>query len=130
MKAEVEFKYGLKAKAHRKENNFMEQFTGIVVDNDDVREAVVLRIYGTSARNTACLWYNNGENWADGSGSAGGYGYHRPSAAVQEALERAGVTLSEDISGRGDSAIRDAVQALLEKLYPDARVKTVLKAHA
>ena len=47
-----------------------------------------------------------------GSGSAGGYGYHRPSAAAHEAIHNAGFRLSQAIDGRGDSAITDALCAI------------------
>ena len=45
----------------------------------------------------ACIWHNNGS----GSGYAGGYGYHKASAAAQAAITSSGIDLSEDIDGRG-----------------------------
>lgn len=54
--------------------------------------------------------------WSDkparGCGKAGGDGHHKHSAALGEALSRAGVTLSEPINGCGDSAMDDALRAL------------------
>lgn len=47
-----------------------------------------------------------------GRGHAGGYGYHKASAAIGSAIESAGITLSEDINGRGQSAIREAMLAI------------------
>lgn len=103
---------------HRKENHFQQQYTGLVLVGNELLEAVTLRIYGTRAVNYAALWYNNQEKWASGTGKAGGYGYHRPSAAAAEAFEAAGVELA-DISGRGSQAIEDAVKSLLCELYPE-----------
>lgn len=123
-------KDAINSKAHRKEKNFMEEFIGLAVVDGKIKTAVNLRVYGTQARNTACLWVHN-EGWTtsgSGSGSAGGYGYHRPSAAVAEAFEKAGIELSVDINGRGDTAVQDAVLALTEYLYPNTIVE-VIKAH-
>jgi len=114
---------------HRKENHFMEQYTALVLTKDGMREAVTLRVYGTRAMNYVCLWFNNGDQWASGTGSAGGYGYHRPSAAAAEAFKKAGVELSERINGQGDEIIREAVEALAKKLYPRKKVY-IHKAHA
>ena len=64
---------------------------------------------------SAALWvndYTNSEINTSGTGSAGGYGYHRPSAAASEAIRNAGIELDQNISGRGDSAIEDAVKAI------------------
>lgn len=76
--------------------------------------AVELRLYGTGNQNFACLWVNHSkaEIHTQGSGRAGGYGYHRPSAAAQEAIGNAGFDLDESISGVGDSAIEEAMVAV------------------
>lgn len=54
--------------------------------------------------------------WSDrparGCGKAGGGGYHKHSAALGEALSRAGVTLSKPIDGCGASAMNEALLAL------------------
>lgn len=49
---------------------------------------------------------------ASGSGRAGGCGYNRPSAAAAEAFANAGIVLGSDISGVGDSAMREALYAV------------------
>jgi hypothetical protein len=126
---------GIQAGKHRKENNFLESYSIIVKGKthqgkQELQEIASLRIYGTNAMNYACLWINDRGNntYCNGSGSAGGYGYHRPSAAAAEALKTAGIKLSEDIDGRGDSAIIDALTAIAKK----QGYKTFLihKAHA
>jgi hypothetical protein len=57
-----------------------------------------------------------------GSGRAGGYGYHRPSAAAGEAIRNAGFELLTDegkpcdIGGVGDSAIEQALCAIADAI--------------
>jgi hypothetical protein len=119
----------LNAKSHRKEKYFHTQYTGVVVKGNEIIEPVILRIYSTDAACNVCIWFNDGVHWSSGSGGARGYGYHRASAAAQDAFDKAGVTLSESIYGRGDGVIGDAVQGLLNAMYPD-EITTVLKAHA
>lgn len=125
---EINFKDGINAKAHRKENNFQAEYLGIAVVDGAIKVAVNLRIYGTQAKNYCCLWYNNGDKWGSGSGSAGGYGYHRPSSAADSALLSAGVVLDESIDSRGDTAMREAVKLLVEQLYPNTLTE-VLHSH-
>lgn len=40
-----------------------------------------------------CLWIHGENIWFSGKGQAGGYGYHKTSAAFQGALDSAGVKL-------------------------------------
>lgn len=114
---------------HRKENNFIRQFTGVTLEAGKIEEAVTLRLYGTDSRCYACLWtYGNGI-YKSGSAYAGGYGYHRGSAAAAYAIENAGYILSEDIAGRGNGAIREAVEAIVRLIYPGAALVDVLEAY-
>ena len=123
--ASITFERGINAKAHRKENAFMQEYLGLAIVDGQIVTAVNCRIYGTNSRNYCCLWYNNKESWGSGSDYAGGYGYHRPSAAAG-AFEKAGVTLDTDISGRGHSALEDVVLALTKALYPDAHCQVIV----
>lgn len=99
--------YGLKP-SHRKENHFQEEITVF----DGKKEVVNLRIYGTGARNYACVWVKSPAHVVNGSGWAGGYGYHRPSAAAEEAFRAAGFTFDEHFGGCGESAMQDAAIAV------------------
>ena len=118
------------SRSHRRENGgFQQEFTALVHPGpegaryNEMRAVVTLRIYGTAARNYACLWTagDKPEHSRNGSGQAGGYGYHRPSSAAQEAIENAGFALSRRIDGVGDSAIREAVLAIAACLgFPQA----------
>ena len=56
-----------------------------------------------------------------GSGTAGGGGCCKLSAAAGEAIRNAGFDLSENIEGVGTSAVRDAMRAIADALgYPEA----------
>lgn len=76
--------------------------------------AISLRLYGTGNKNFACLWIFGQDR--RGSGSAGGYGYHRPSAAAQEAIDNAGITLAQPIDGGGEESMREALLAIARAL--------------
>ena len=68
----------------------------------------------------------------NGRAYAGGYGYHRSSAAAAWAIKAAGVDLSEDIAGRGDQAIAAAVEAIARAInaHLDGAHIYVVHAHA
>ena len=68
--------------------------------DSEMCEAVTIRVYtGRSSSSSvvyACVWLQgpHGSNLsASGRGSAGGYGYHKESAAIAEALRSAGIGL-------------------------------------
>jgi len=84
---------------------------------------------------TVRVWKNKGAQrvyasiWAQhttlcsGTGYAGGYGYDKHSVAIGRAIESAGIRikssetgLDADIGGRGDSATRDALEAIAKAL--------------
>jgi hypothetical protein len=118
---------------YRKENKLQRQYTVVARGADGFREPLILRVYHTAASAFACLWVSHsprGETSVSlsGGGKAGGYGYHKASAAAQAAFDDAGVKLSEDIAGCGDSAMRDALAATAQALgYSDF---TIVEAFA
>ena len=81
-----------------------------------IPEVVTLRLYGTGSKNYAAIWIHGQPEDRRGTGQAGGYGYHRPSAAAAEAIKNAGIELDTDIAGVGESAIREAVMAIAKAL--------------
>ena len=109
---------GINAKSHRKENHFQEEFCIIAQVAGKFHTPVTLRTYGTKSMNYACLWINDDLHhiYCNGSGSAGGYGYHRTSAAAHYAINQAGIKLNQPIDGRGESAIKEALTAIAIKL--------------
>lgn len=86
-------------------------------DDDLIRpyEVITVRFYDTPSRSRACVWVYrrnpDGEVTVRGSGSAGGGGYHRRSAALEEALAGAGFRLDSPVEGRGEPAMRAALLA-------------------
>lgn len=112
--------------SHRREMPcIFQQFTVIDLDKPLVpwdkeakraHEKITARIYKTKSAAYACLWIPSLPLAFDacGSGRATGCGYHRPSAALAEAIGNAGFTLSESISGAGESAMRQALLAIAE----------------
>lgn len=129
---------GINANSHRREKQFIETFQLLrrgersTYNLAGIKTVAELRIYGSStgATNTACLWVNCSDRGihCNGSGVAGGYGYHRPSAAAYRAFETAGIKFNKGIAGVGDSAIKSALMALGASLgYKNC---TILKGHA
>lgn len=93
-------------------------------------EPVIARWYmsarGDGASQVTCiLWTPNGVS----SGVAKGYGYHKPSAALADACCKAGIELSEDISGRGDDAMEQALRAIADASTTGITSWHVCKAH-
>lgn len=61
-----------------------------------------------------------------GHGRASGYGYHKQSAALDAALDSAGVKLAVPINGCGDGAMRDALLAVGVAMGYDADALAVM----
>lgn len=83
------------------------------VGSDGEADAVVdCRLYmgrsSSSSVKYAIIWTEKG----DGTGSAGGCGYDKDSAAVGEAIRNAGYTLEHRIDGVGLDAIKQALLAI------------------
>ena len=93
----------------RKENAFYREV--VALDPKTGKAVVIARFYWPSTVCYSCLWVHGNEH-GRGAGKAGGGGYHKASAAFSAALDDAGITLSEDIAGRGDNAIESAVEAV------------------
>ena len=90
------------------------------VVNDALKEIITVRCYmgRSSSASTVCasIWINTSEVHTSGKGKAGGYGYHKESAAIAAAIESAGISLDTDISGVGDGAIKEALTAIANAL--------------
>ena len=106
----------------RRENSFWSELA--LIDLDRGRDVVNVRFYGSGATVYCVAWFSlwqyefpgaglcGATASCRGMGKAGGYGYHKPSAAMSEAFQDAGIVLSNDISGVGDTAMLDAMLAL------------------
>ena len=90
------------------------------VITDTLREIIIARCYmGRSASAStvyASIWIQSSGIYTSGKGKAGGYGYHKESAAIADAIESAGITLDANISGVGGGAIEDALKAIASAL--------------
>ena len=102
--------------------------------NGKIDEVITCRCWMGRSRNAstvyASIWVRGHNAWYSGRGSASGYGYHKESAAIDEAITSAGIKLfgtpysgqvvdfekPANIHGVGDSAIREAFLAIAEAL--------------
>lgn len=114
-------------------------FKAVTLRKGELEELVEVRVAFTKSGTCyAVAWlYQPPEYCPDGagmrgsgSGSAGGYGYHKGSAAVAQALHRAGVTLDEGISGRGWEATKEAILATARALVNNAAFVYLVEMYA
>lgn len=80
-------------------------------------EPITVRWYmsrsGDGASPVYCsLWIHCSPYHVSGRGIARECGYHKASAAFQEACDSAGIELSQPVDGRGDSSVRGALYAI------------------
>ena len=95
---------------YRKENKLDREI--VALDPKTGRAVVTIRTYWPGETCYCMVWVQSGELFGRGCGKATGYGYHKRSAAVADAMKDAGIELSECISGRGDSLIESAALAV------------------
>ena len=75
--------------------------------------------YRTGMENiTCCVFVNDSRSGTHirGSGSAGGCGYHKESAASGDAIRNAGIELKDSIDGVGDRAVEEAICQIMRAL--------------
>lgn len=111
----------------RRDNGFYKEIAAL--DPATGRAVVTARFYIPGTTCYCALWINAPEKWARGNGKAGGGGYHKPSAALSDAIKDAGIQLSQSIHGVGDTAMTDAVEAMAKALTGKRRF-IVHTAHA
>ena len=97
------------------------QMVLITHKDGEFKEPVTVRWYmsrsGDGAGPVYCsVWINHHPYYVSGRGKAGGYGYHKGSAAFQDACDSAGIELSQPVDGRGDSLVKEAIFAIGEAL--------------
>ena len=98
----------------RRTNGFDREIA--VLDPATGRAFVTARIYWPGSTAYCALWINGADKWGRGNGKAGGYGYHKSSAALGEAIRDAGIKLSQSINGHGDEAMKYACEAIARAL--------------
>jgi len=93
----------------RKENHFYKEVAAL--DPKTGHAVVIARFYWPATVCYSCVWVHGNEH-GRGAGKAGGGGYCKESASFGAALDDAGIVLSEPVDGRGEGAVRDAVEAI------------------
>jgi hypothetical protein len=95
--------------AKRPDNKELVSAYSLVVrlPSGEMREVITVKCYmGRSASASvvhAVLWVKCADgHWTSGSGSAGGWGYHKESAAIADAIKSAGIELKDIKNGRKD----------------------------
>lgn len=94
----------------------------IAFKDDQFHSLVTVRWYmgrSSSASTVYCNVFATSTSLSDcdyvcASGSAGGGGYCKQSAAFYDACHKAGIKFDEEISGRGMSVVEEALRALGE----------------
>lgn len=134
MKANVSnLRYGDKLRQNRKDNGFYKQLA--MIDPKTGREIVTARFYMPGQTTQyACIWVygdigSEESAYGSGGGRAGGYGYHKASAALAEAISDAGITLDQSISARGDATMESALYAIA-RANTGKRKFFMVRAHA
>ena len=95
----------------------IKQMVLIACKAGEFSEPVTVRWYmsrsGDGASPVYCsLWVHCSPYYVSGRGIARGYGYHKASAAFQEACDSAGIELSQPVDGRGNDMVREALYAV------------------
>ena len=98
-------------KVHDRETGFYREYR--VLDLEKLTEPVRVRLY-QPAGDVYCVVRAGPHH--QGSGRAGGGGYHKASAALSYAISNAGIDLSEHIDGVGDAAMDKAMLAIAAAL--------------
>lgn len=99
--------------SYRKEKaGLHRQFTLLSLEEGSMgSQFAIVRVYWPREQAYCCVWLHTRDAYAIGKGKAGGYGYCKESAAVDEALRSAGVQLEHCIHGVGINAVREALHA-------------------
>jgi hypothetical protein len=101
-------------KSNRKENVFYKELSAICILQDGSVKTISFRFYATKSKHYCCVFAALGSEWLHTSGSAGGYGYNRESAALYQALSKAGI----EISGlNGSGQCEEALKMLADHYY-------------
>lgn len=112
----------------RQKKHFYNGYKVVTIVNGEMVELVDARLGATDSCHYVSIWLNtrycdndyyNTCGFARGAGKAGGYGYHRASAALESAFSRAGMRFEDGCSCKGKSAMRECLLAAGEYLKPE-----------
>ena len=74
------------------------------------------RFYNTGQTIHCIAWLSGKDSYGSGYGKAGGYGYCKESAAMEDAILSSGVSMNERWGGMGDTKQREAAFSIAKKL--------------
>lgn len=121
------------ARKARDKQALVHQYSAIGLVENELREIAILRLYmsasASASRVTAILFVNAYPIGITASGSASGYGYHKGSAAAADAIANAGISLSENISGVGNDAMQEALEAIALAAVPSVQHLSIFEAN-
>lgn len=104
------------AKNYSGEKELVNSLALVAATRTGLEEVISARFYMGRSNSAsvvyASIWVRGKNRWISGTGSAGGYGYHKESAALDSAIRSAGIKLSSPINGAGDGAMREALNAI------------------
>ena len=124
----------IKESAYKARDNqaLLHQYSVIAETENGIRELVIARLYASLRRyanRITCILWTEGSHNANASGYNGTYGLHRGSAALADAIRNAGIKLTDNISGCGNDAMREALLAIARADCPEAKILGVFEAH-
>jgi hypothetical protein len=111
----------------QQEKHFYFGYKVVTIINDEMETLVDARLGATENCHYSSIWLNTKYTDYDyyiqygdarASAKAGGWGYHRASAALDSAFHRAGMRFNVGCNGMGESAMRDCLLAAGEYLKP------------
>lgn len=111
----------------RQEKHFYMGYKIVTIIDDKMETLIDARLGATDSCHYASIWLNteytdydyyNEYGDARASAKAGGWGYHRASAALNSAFHRAGMRFNVGCNGMGESAMRDCLMCAGEYLKP------------
>lgn len=102
------------------EKEMVQTYNLVAYKKGELREVITVCCWMGRSKSAstvyATIWVRGPDYWTSGHGQAGGYGYHKISAAVGDAIRSAGIELDQSISGVGERAITLAMEAIALKL--------------
>ena len=122
----------------REEKHFYMGYKVICISESEMVELVDARIGATDSCHYATIWldcFYSDEDYAckngraRGAGKAGGYGYHKASAALEAAFAHAGMRFNIGCACMGESMMQDCLLAAGEYLKPAGAKIYLVKCH-
>ncbi len=122
-KFELQYNDNIGKKRDKISNGFYKEIT--VIDPDSAVNDVlgrsngsicIFRFYWGSSVCHCIAWFHGKKHHGSGYGNAGGYGYCKESAAMDDAIRNAGIKLDTHFGGMGEQSMRQAAILIGRKL--------------